>query len=241
MAVEAGTRVGHLVIHEYLGQGDLGLVFGACGPTPGSVAVKVLRGLAPEAGDRFRALAERLVALEHPHVAAVLQSGEHEGMPYLVEEYIGGGSLADRIRHHRVDPKDAIRMLRGIAAAVDHAHALGLVHGALKPQQVVLDPDGQPVVTDFGLAALRWPPPDGVTVAVTERDAAYAAPELVAGGHPTAAADRYAFATIAYELLAGRRPFEGEPHDVMNAQLNAPPPAPSAVDERVDGRVDGVV
>src|SRR5262249_26208693 len=83
------------------------------------------------------------------------------------------------------------------------------------------------------LAPLRWPRPDGVTVVVPERNAAYAAPELVTGGQPTAAADRYAFATIAYELLTGQTPFQGEPHDVMNAQLDATPPAPSLLNPAV--------
>jgi eukaryotic-like serine/threonine-protein kinase len=227
MAVEAGTRVGRFVIHEYVGQGDLGLLFRARGPNSGWVAIKVLRSLSgAKVRARFLVLARRLAGIRHPNLASVLDFGDHEDAPYLVLQYVPGGSLADLVRTSSISQPAALWVLRGIAAGVDHAHQSGFVHGALKPQQVVLDDHDHPLVTDFGLAPLRWPRPDGVSVVVPERDAGYAAPELVAGGQPTAAADRYAFATIAYELLTGRTPFQGEPHDVMNAQLDATPPAP---------------
>jgi serine/threonine-protein kinase len=228
MAVEAGTRVGRFVIHEYVGQGDLGLLFRARGPNSSSVAVKVLRSLSgAKVRARFLVLARRLGGIRHPNLASVLDFGEHDDAPYLVLQFVPGGSLADLLRSSSISQPAALWVLRGIAAGIDHAHQSGLVHGALKPQQVVLDGHDHPLVTDFGLAPLRWPRPDGVTVVVPERNGAYAAPELVTGGQPTAAADRYAFATMAYELLTGRTPFQGEPHDVMNAQLDATPPAPS--------------
>jgi eukaryotic-like serine/threonine-protein kinase len=230
MAVEAGTRVGRFVIHEYVGQGDLGLLFRARGPNGGSVGIKVLRSLsAPKVRARFQVLARRLGGIRHPNLASVLDFGEHDDAPYLVLQFVPGGSLSDLLRTSSISQPAALWVLRGIAAGIDHAHRSGLVHGALKPQQVVLDHHDHPLVTDFGLAPLRWPRPDGVTVVVSERNATYAAPELVTGGQPTAAADRYAFATMAYELLTGRAPFQGEPHDVMNAQLDAAPPAPSSV------------
>jgi hypothetical protein len=242
MAVEAGTRIGRFVIHGYLGQGDLGVLFRACGPRPGSVALKVLRGLAGAGGRaRFLALARRLAHIRHPNLVPVLGFGNHDDTPYLVLQHVPAGALADRLRGSETDRQDVLRVLRGIAAGVDHAHHRGLVHGALKPQQVVIDGDDHPMVTDFGLAPLRWPLADGVTVAVLERNAAYAAPELVAGGQPSVSADRYAYATIAYELLTGRRPFDGEPHDVLNAQLDAAPPAPSSVDATLTPAIDAVL
>jgi hypothetical protein len=106
---------------------------------------------------------------------------------------------------------------------------------------VILDAHEQPLVTDFGLAPLRRPRPDGVTVVVPECNAAYTAPELVTGGPPTATADRYAYATIAYELLTGRTPFHGEHRDVLNAVLDSEPPAPSSVDRRLTVALDAVL
>jgi hypothetical protein len=242
MAVEAGTRVGRFVIHEYLGQGDLGLLFRARGPNSGTVAVKVLRSLSgARVRARFLVLARRLGGIRHPNLASVLDFGEHDDAPYLVLQHVAGGSLADLQRSSQISQPAAIWVLRGIAAGIDHAHRSGIVHGALKPRQVVLDVDDHPMVTDFGLTPLRWPRPDGVSVVVSERNAAYTAPELVTGGQPTAAADRYAFATMAYELLTGRTPFTGEPHDVMNAQLDAQPPPPSSVNPALNQAYDRVL
>jgi hypothetical protein len=242
MAVEAGTRIGRYLIHEYLGQGDLGVVYRACGPSAGSVAIKVLRGLAAAAaGDRFLLLARRLTNVRHPNVAAVLEYGEHNGEPYLIAQHVPNGSLADLLRTTTVGQAAAIWLLRGIAAGIDHAHRCGFVHGALKPPQILLDADDHPFLTDLALAPLRWPRPDGVSVVVPESNAAYAAPELVTGGEPTPAADRYAFAAIAYEVLAGRPPFEGEPHDVMNAQLDLSPPVPSSINPALSARTDDVL
>src|SRR5436189_4472203 len=122
MAVEAGTRIGPFVIHEYLGQGDLGVVFRAECPPAGSVAVKVLRGLAgAEDGGRFRALARRLRELRHSNLVTIEEFGGHDGVPYVIERYVPGGSLADHLRTGSLDQPAVIWMLRGIAAGVDHA------------------------------------------------------------------------------------------------------------------------
>jgi len=242
MAVEAGTRVGRFVIHEYLGQGDLGLLFRARGPNASSVAIKILRSLSgARVRARFVVLARRLGGLRHPNMVSVLDFGEYDDAPYLVLQYVSGGSLADLLRYSSISQPAALWVLRGIAAGIDHAHHSGLVHGALKPQQVVLDDNDHPMVTDFGLTPLRWPRPDGVTVAVPQRNADYTAPELLAGGQPTSSADRYAYATIAYQLLTGRTPFLGEPHDVMNAQLDAEPPPPSSVNPALNAELDAVL
>ena len=158
MAVEAGTRVGRFVIHEYLGQGDLGLTFRARDEAEGSVAIKVLRSLSgPDLRPRFFELAKRLRGIGHPNLVAVLEVGDHEEAPYLVLRYAAGGSLEELLRAPTLSPAAALWFLREIAAGIDHAHRSGLVHGALKPQQVVLDDGDRPLVTDFGLAPLRWP------------------------------------------------------------------------------------
>jgi hypothetical protein len=228
MSVEAGSRLGHFLVHEYVGQGDLGRVYRADQPDTGSVSIKMLRGLAdPEAKERFLRLAPRLLDLRHPNLACVLEFGEHLGVPYLVLQHVAGGSLADLMESGAIDPSTALSMLRGVAAGIDQAHQADLVHGDLKPQQVLMDLTGRPFVTDVGLAPLRWPRPNGASRPAPPCEAAYVAPELVTGGEPTAASDRYAFATIAYELLVGRTPFHGKPTDVMGAQVHTDPALPS--------------
>jgi eukaryotic-like serine/threonine-protein kinase len=241
--VHVGRYVIHdsLGLHDPLGRGDPDLLFRARDPSGGPAAVKVLRSLSgarPRAC--FLALAWRLSRLRHPNLVPVLDYGDQPEAPYLAMEYLPGGSLADLLRLSRLSQPGVLWVLRGIAAGIDHAHRSGLVHGALRPSQVVLDDEDRPVVTDLGLAPLRWPGAGGAS-ALLERDAPYAAPELVGGGPPTAAADRYAYATIAFELLTGRTPFRGEPRGVLRAHLDTPPPTPSSVDPALTPALDAVI
>src|ERR1700730_12197937 len=121
MSVETGSRLGQFLVHEYVGQGDLGRVYRADEPNAGSVSIKMLRGLAdPDVKERFLRLAPRLVGLGHPNLARVLEFGEHSDVPYLVLQHVDGGSLADRIKSSSIDPSTALSMLRGVAAGIDH-------------------------------------------------------------------------------------------------------------------------
>src|SRR5438132_6600065 len=98
MAVEAGTRLGRYLIHEYLGQGNLGLVYRACAPDGSSVAVKILRELAgAQDRERFLAYGMRMREALHPNLGVVLEFGQHEGVPYLVMPFVSEGSLAARL------------------------------------------------------------------------------------------------------------------------------------------------
>ncbi len=242
MVVEAGTRVGPYLIHEYLGQGDLGHVFRACDAHGRSVAVKVLRSLAvPHLRDRLAALARRLSDLHHSNLLTILEFGDYDGVPYLIQPYVPGGCLGDHLRAGLPNQPVALWLLRSIAAGIDHAHEAGFVHGALKPNQVVLDAEDQPFVTDFGLAPLRWPRPDGGPVPVSQHNAPYAAPEVVVGCRPTPASDRYSFATIAHHLLTGRTPFQGELSEVLAEQLDVDPHPPSVFNDALSPRIDAVI
>src|SRR5215475_9599272 len=139
MAVEAGTRLGRFVVHEYVGQGTLGTVYRALDPEGRPVAVKVLQRLTePESRERFRALAPRLVEVRHPALVAALEPGEYDGVPYLVVEHVEAVTLAERFRRATVNPTAALEILSGAAAGIDYAHARGLVHGNLKPAQFLL-------------------------------------------------------------------------------------------------------
>src|SRR5207302_5184360 len=139
--VGVGTRLGRYVVQEYVGQGALGPVFRGFDPAVGSVSVKVLSALAePAAVDRFRVVAPQLVTLRHPNLASVLDYGEHEETPYLIVEYVAGGTLADRMRSPAVSQLGVVSVLEGAAAGIDQAHRGGFVHGALSPRQILLGP-----------------------------------------------------------------------------------------------------
>jgi serine/threonine-protein kinase len=242
MAVAAGTRLGRFVIHEYIGQGTLGAVYRAADPEAAVVAIKVLHRLAEdESRARFAELGPRLLGLRHPGLVAALDHGEHEQVPYLVEEHVDATTLAERFRRATVNPTAALEILREMAAAIDHAHAAGFVHGNLKPAQVLLPAGDRPRVSDFGLASLRRPRLAGLAAGFRGGTPEYLAPEQVVGGDPTQGADRYAFAAVAYQLLVDRPPFEGEPLAVMNAHLRTEPPSPSRRNAALPPAVDAVL
>ena len=223
MAVEAGTRLGRFVVREYIGQGTLGIVYRADDPEVGAVAVKVLHRLAdPESRDRFQEAAPRLLAVRHPGLVAALERGEHDEVPYLVQEHADAVTLAERFRRATMNPSAVMAILRGMAAAIDHAHAEGLVHGNLKPAQVLLTAGDRALVSDFGLAPLRRPRLAGLAVGFRDGTPEYLAPEQVVGGEPTAATDRYAFAAIAYQLLVDRGRSHGPPHRLVRAVRGRP-------------------
>jgi tetratricopeptide (TPR) repeat protein len=196
-----------------------------------TVALKMVRPDDQGGGQsviRFLAEAEAVAAVRHPYVVQVYEYGEHAGRPFLALEYLGGGSLADRLRAGRLDPRAAAELVGKIAAGVGAAHELGIVHRDLKPSNVLLDENGEPKVTDFGLAKR------GRQVELTQTGAVlgtpgYMAPEQVAGRTkfvgPTA--DVWSLGVILYEALTGGRPFRAEGLDSLYHQiLTADPPAP---------------
>jgi serine/threonine protein kinase len=239
LPIEAGTELGPWLIREYVGQGEIAAVYRAVGE--GSVvAVKVLRRFCrADIRARLRALGWHLMRLRHPYLLQVLEVGEHGQVPYLVMEYVGGGTLERQLQLGRPPRSSTMRLLRGLAGALDVVHRAGLVHGDPAPRQILLDAD-RVLLSDVGLAGLRQTEPDGTIIAVPAASAAYAAPELVMGGRPSAASDVYAFATLAYQMLAGRTPFQG-PAGVFQAQLDREPPPPSTLDPSLPFAVDRVL
>jgi tRNA A-37 threonylcarbamoyl transferase component Bud32 len=189
---------------------------------------------------RFRRECEALVALEHPNVIPVLDAGESEGTGWIVMHLATGGSLADRLAERGLAPDESIAILRQVAAALDAAHSEGRLHRDVKPANVLLEPDGHVWLADFGVARSV-----GTTTTVPGQmvgTAAYMAPEVIAGGRARPAADLYAFACMAFEMLSGRRPFpDGEVGTVLFAHLERPVPRACAIRPDLPRRVDRVL
>jgi serine/threonine-protein kinase len=208
------------------------------------VAVKLLRSEYaedPEFVDRFRAEARRTAALSHPGIASVFDYGE-TGDPddqgttaYLVMELVEGEPLSALLsREGRLSPAHTLDVLAQAALALDSAHLAGVVHRDVKPSNLLLRRDGVVKVTDFGIAhaADEAPRTEAGLVVGT---AAYLSPEQVACRPATPASDVYALGVVAYECLAGRRPFTGE-HPIALAlahRRDDPPPLPEDVPEAV--------
>jgi tRNA A-37 threonylcarbamoyl transferase component Bud32/tetratricopeptide (TPR) repeat protein/TolB-like protein len=216
-----------------LGRGGMAVVLLARDEKHGrDVAVKLVRPAVAAALGRRRFLQEiEIVArLHHPHIVSLFDSGESDGLLYYVMPFAEGPSLRHRLeREGRLPSDEVIRILRDVCGALGYAHQHGVVHGDIKPDNVMLA-GRHALVTDFGIAeaisAATTSASDVATRLATLGTPAYMSPEQVSG---TAAidhrADIYAVGVLGYELLAGRPPFEGgSRREVLEAQLHQPPP-----------------
>jgi len=245
VSIAPGTRLGQYEVQDFIGQGAMGLVYRAYhAQLQRTGAVKVLQGIAPDADStaRFRHEAQAIAQMRHPNIVNVYDFGEHDGTLYMIIEYVPGGSLANRLSHGQLDPAAALKYLRGIASGLDYAHGLGIVHRDVKPANVLLEKDDTPVLADFGLAKLLQGSSLKSMTGVTTGTPAYMAPEQVTGSRVGPAADRYALATIAYEMLTGVIPFDGEGlMELLYAHVHREPSPPSARNHSLGPRVDAVI
>jgi serine/threonine-protein kinase len=222
------------VILGLLGSGGMGTVYRAHDLELDELcALKVLRPEivgAPGVLERFRREAKLARRVTHRNVARVYDIGEHEGERFLTMELVDGEPLSAAIAREGALPFErAVAMASAIAAALESAHAAGVVHLDLKPDNVVIASDGRVVVTDFGIArAVLDPDPAGNTMGARFGTPAYMAPEQVEA-LPTidGRADVYAFGAVFYEMLTGKRAWPGtSPFAVASARLVSPPPDP---------------
>ena len=232
MSLQPGNTLGNYQIVEKIGAGGMGSVYKAYQPSLGRyVAIKVLPPQTagdPAFAERFAQEARAIGKLRHPNIVTAFDFTQQDDVAYLVSDYIDGGTLADQLG--AALPLDyALGILGPIAAALDYAHARGIVHRDIKPQNVLLSREGTPVLTDFGLAKIVGPG-SGMTQAGSLMGTAdYMAPELAGGAESAGpAADQYALGIIAYQMLVGRHPFPSDnPLSALMAHVNKPVPLPS--------------
>jgi len=170
------------------------------------VALKVLSPTADRA--RFEREARAVAALSHPNISGLYDYGESDGRPYMVLEYLPGGTLEDRLAGGRPLPDaETARYADEVAAGLAHAHAQGVVHRDLKPANVLFDSEGRAKIADFGIAP-------------------YISPEQAAGLPATAASDVYSFGTILFRMLTGRLPFvSSNAMELVRMNRDEQPPA----------------
>ncbi len=204
-----------------VGRGGMGEVWAASDLRLGrQVAIKLLSPhLASDPGvrERFEAEARAAAGLNHPNVVAVYDSGEHEGVPFLVMELLPGRTLADEVAEGPLGAARATTIAIEVLAALAVSHAAGVLHRDIKPANVLLAADGTAKVGDFGIAKST----EGLDLTMTGTiigTAAYLAPERLAGEAATPAADFYAVGVLLYEALSGRKPFDADtPMGVLRA------------------------
>ena len=226
----AGDRVGAYTIESELGEGGMGRVYKAVDDSGAPVALKIVKS--EMAGDeiflkRFKREAQVAQRIEHPHVVEVVETGDHDGMPWVAQRYIAGGSLEERLdKLGSLDLHQVIAIAKQVATGLDVLHENGLIHRDLKPGNILVDERGKPYIADFGLAKDHQNEGTVLTrpgQALGSMD--YMAPEQIRGDEVGAATDVYALACMLHELLTGAPPFADKVGmRIMWAHLQDPPP-----------------
>lgn len=234
-------RFGDYELLEELGRGGMGVVYRArqIGQDR-EVAVKMtLRGELSSAEDRqrFRAEAEAAARLDHPGIVPVYEVGELEGRPYFSMKYVRGPTLSQVLADGPLPPRDAARILTAVARAIHFAHQNGVLHRDLKPSNILIDEDGQPHLTDFGLAKQITDAASITKSGAVLGTPAYMAPEQAGGarGEVGPASDVYSLGAILYHMLTGRPPFQAaSPVDTVLMVLEQDPLPPRVVNAKAD-------
>lgn len=240
-----GSDLGPYRIQEKIGTGGMATVYKAYQPDANRyVALKVLLdplGRETAVVRRFRAETDTAIRLVHPNIMRVYEAGEDRGLHYLVMDYAAGGNLAGKIRREgRLRADVALAILGQVAAALDYAHALGVVHRDVKLANILLTPEGQALLSDFGIAEAA------MASRTSEQGVAgtpeYMSPEQAQGQPVDGRSDLYSLGIIAYEMLTGRLPFQAEaPAALLYKQVREAPPAPSLLNPAIPRAADQVI
>jgi serine/threonine-protein kinase len=232
-----GRELDRYKIVEKIGAGGMATVYKAYDTRlERDVAVKVIRRDAfhpDEIGvllKRFEREAKSLGRLSHPNIVGVIDFGEFEGAPYLVMEYLPGGTLRDRLG--KPYPwREAVQMILPIAQALDYVHNRNIINRDVKPSNVLMTENGQPLLTDFGLLKV-FGDKNKDTTSLTATGIGLGTPDYMAPeqwrGEATAKSDLYSLGVILYEMITGYRPYTADtPAGVLLAQANEPLPLPT--------------
>ncbi len=247
MRWEGVVLEGRYRITRSLGKGGMGEVYLAedarTSGRKAAIKVPLPHVLAQEGfRERFAREIRSLLGFEHAHVVRVYNVGEHQGTPYLVLQYLSGGSLEQRLSKGKQSPREVLEWLPKVASALDALHAGGLVHRDIKPGNILLDEHGDPFVSDFGIVKVLG------ELSLTPMDAdlgspQYMAPESGTKGGYTGAYDQYSLATVAYQALSGQLPFGSFDRfrDYLAAVMTQPPRPLAEVAPNVPARACAAV
>ncbi len=226
-----GQLLGDYEVQHEAGRGPSATVYVARQhPVERFVAVKMFEPQSREIAIRLREIATALIDLDHTHILPVYDSGRWQDRYYWVMRYMPAGSLKARASKQRFTLEEIDRIVPQIASALDYAQQRGLVHGDLKPTDVLIDHAGQAFVTDFGVAVALQRPPE-----------TYLSPELRRGEKPDARTDVYGLGAILYELLTLRPPLEVRASTEDRANRRLVPPAPSTLNSKLPHALDAVI
>jgi serine/threonine-protein kinase len=241
------ASIGKYQVQDVLGQGGMGVVYRAFDPAiERTVAIKVITKSALDAADlqyvltRFRHEARAVGRLTHPRIAAIYDYGEDDELAYIVMELVNGKSLFHHLQGEaQFGLKEVGELIRQLLGGLAYAHAQGVVHRDIKPSNILINDDGRLKLTDFGIA--RIDTSTLTQVGEIMGSPGYMSPEQFLGTDIDARGDIYSVGVIAYELLAGRRPFIGNNAEVMRQALNERAANPSEFNPKISVQLDWAV
>jgi serine/threonine protein kinase len=246
MNLAQGTMLGRYRVEGELGRGQGGVVYRAFDTAiERTVAIKCLLAPPPKVGPSGTEMprdvefkeAKVVGQLNHPHVTAIFDMGEADGSSFIVMEYVEGETLKERMKQTRSDPASVpqvLSFLTMVARALEYVHQHGILHGDIKPANLIVTPHGTPKIMDFGIARQSHNRKAGSWSVATADEVwgtvAYLAPEQFTSQEIDARADVFALGVISFEWLAGRKPFEGDSVEATrDALLSGPAPSLSAM------------
>jgi Tol biopolymer transport system component/tRNA A-37 threonylcarbamoyl transferase component Bud32 len=256
MALEAGAKVGPYEVLASIGRGGMGEVYRARDlRLSRDVALKVLRAEVsrePDLVRRFEQEAKAVGALNHPNILTVFDTGESEGLPYIVSELLQGVTLRERLQSGPLEVRKALEYGAHIARGLVAAHERGIIHRDLKPENLFVTKGGVVKILDFGIAKLTHPEEHHIgtdvdTMSQTSPGTVmgtngYMSPEQVRGLSADARSDLFSFGAVLFEMLLGRKAFQGATvADTMSAILNLDPTPALAAAGRMPGGVLRIV
>jgi serine/threonine protein kinase len=248
----SGQSFGRYHLIEKLGEGGMAVVYKAFDTRlECDVAVKVVRldnlpqNSTERALKRFEREAKSVARLTHANIIKVMDYGDHEGVPYLVMEYLPSGTLKEYLHKKGKMPwRDAATLLLPIAEALAYAHSMKVLHRDVKPSNILLTQTMQPMLTDFGIAKVldEEIPQELTGTGVAIGTPEYMAPEQVTSKATDARADEYALGIVFYEMVTGRRPFEADtPMAVLFKHASEPMPRPSSLASDLPADVENFI
>ncbi|HEX3049252.1 MAG TPA: serine/threonine protein kinase [Aggregatilineaceae bacterium] len=242
----AGQLLGQYRLLEPIGKGGMAVVYRAQQAAFGrEVAIKILgTDLVDdvEFSARFRREAETIANLQHPHILPVIDYGEQAGLIYLVMRLIRGGTLASEMAKGPLSLRQTAALLTQIASALTYAHSKGVIHRDFKPQNVLLDEEGNSYLTDFGIAKMLSGTANITSSGHVMGTPSYMAPEQWRAQPVDARTDIYALGLVVYEMLVGLQPFDADtPFALMYSHLDMLPASPTRYHPTLPGTIEAVV
>ncbi len=245
--LQPGQQLGAYRIVSQVGSGGMATVYHAHHERlERDVAIKVMHQAFqqdPNFHTRFAREAKIIARLEHPNIISVYDYAEFEGQPYLVMKFVEGRTLKYALIKQKMTQDEIVRIMTPLASALDYAHHMGILHRDIKPSNIIIDTNGTPYLTDFGMARIAQTGESTISADMMLGTPQYIAPEQALGKQDLdARTDLYSFGVVLYEMIVGQVPFSGDtPCAVIHDHIYRALPAPSSLNPEVSPAVEAVL